>query len=466
MNGPTDATAAALSPWRAEATRIARMAGPLVMGQFAVMGMGVTDVIIAGNAGTADLAGVTIGYYVWDLSMLLMFGILLANSALIGHRFGAGDTDGIRRQFQQCLWLSVPLALVSGLAMLLAILLLPRLGLEDDVEAVAIGYLIPTVFTAMLIPVAITFRTTAEGLGITRPVMWLMVSAFLLNIPLNFALVHGLFGLPRLGGAGCGWATLVCFALLTVGWFLYSLRARALEPYALWERFSRPVLREMGATLSLGLPIGASLLAVGGFFAVVPLVMSKLGTQAIAGHAVAMTFDSLMVTIPIGVGQAMSVRVAHEMGASDPRAARRVCLTGMQLLVGIALLQAGLTVLLREPLAALFTGDTVVRELGSVLLVYAAAYRVFDSIQIGAGMALRGYRDTRVSSAIDICAYWAFGLPLCYALGFGSTWNAPLGVQGFWLGMVVAIAAAALGIATRLAWRVRHALRALPQEAR
>ncbi|MFM7785089.1 MAG: polysaccharide biosynthesis C-terminal domain-containing protein, partial [Gammaproteobacteria bacterium] len=158
--------------------------------------------------------------------------------------------------------LSVPLALFSGLAMLLAIFLLPRLDLADDVEAVAIGYLIPTVITAMLIPVAITFRTTAEGLGITRPVMWLMVAAFLLNIPLNYALVHGLYGLPRLGGAGCGWATLICFTLLTIGWFLYSLRARALEPYGLWNRFPRPVIREMGATLSLGLPIGASLLAV------------------------------------------------------------------------------------------------------------------------------------------------------------------------------------------------------------
>ena len=99
--------------------------------------------------------------------------------------------------------------------------------------------------------------------------------------------------------------------------------------------------------------------------------------------------------------------------------------------------------------------------LGSLLLVYAAAYRVFDSIQIGAGMALRGYRDTRVSSAIDICAYWAFGLPLCYALGFGSAWNPALGVEGFWLGMVVAIAAAALGISARLTWRVRHTLRTI-----
>ena len=205
---------------RAEGQRLARMAGPLVIGQFAVMGMGVTDVIIAGHAGTDDLAAVTIGYYVWDLGMLLVFGILLANSALIGPRYGSGDHEGVRRQFQQCLWLSLPLALFSGLLIWLAILLLPRLDLTPEVARIAAGYLYPTIGSAMLIPVALTFRTTAEGLGLTRPVMWLMLGAFLINIPMNYVLVHGLFGLPKLGGAGCGWATLIAFLLLMIAWTL------------------------------------------------------------------------------------------------------------------------------------------------------------------------------------------------------------------------------------------------------
>lgn len=74
-------------------------------------------------------------------------------------------------------------------------------------------------------------------------------------------------------------------------------------------------------------------------------------------------------------------------------------------------------------------------------------------------MALRGYRDTRVSSAIDVFAYWMFGLPLCYALGFGSRWQEAMGVEGFWLGMVIAIGAAAFAIAARLAWRSTREVR-------
>ena len=66
--------------------------------------------------------------------------------------------------------------------------------------------------------------------------------------------------------------------------------------------------------------------------------------------------------------------------------------------------------------------------------------RLGPGSQLGAGMALRGYKDTRVASMINISAYWLFGLPLCWALAMGSPWNAPLGVRGFWFGMLAAIA--------------------------
>jgi multidrug resistance protein, MATE family len=447
-----------LQRFRAETRRVLRLALPLVVGQFAMMGMGVTDVIVAGHAGTNDLAAVTIGFYAWDLCMLLVFGTVLANSALVGHQFGAGNIDGVRRQFQQCMWVALPLSLFSGVAIYAAMLGVGLLDLEPEVAQIAADYLFPTIGTAMLVPFAVTFRTTSEGVGLTRPVMWLTLGAFVLNIPLDYALVHGAFGIPALGGEGCGWASLIAFLLLVAGWILYTLLSPALRRYRLWQNFGAPIRRDVMAIFSLGLPIGLSLLGVGGFFAVLPLMMSHLGAVAIAGHSVAITVDTLMLTIPLGVGQAMAVRVAHELGGGEPRRARQACITGMSLLAGIALMQAGLIVALREPIIALFTRDPAVKELAVLLLLFAAAYRLFDSVQIGAGMALRGYKDTRVASALNIAAYWVFGLPLCYGLGLGSPWNEPLGVPGFWAGMVISIALAATLIALRLKRTARRAL--------
>ena len=188
--------------------------------------------------------------------------------------------------------------------------------------------------------------------------------------------------------------------------------------------------------LALGLPIGLSLLAVGGFFAVLPMLMASLGAVAIAGHAVAITVDTLMLTIPLGVGQAMSVRVAHELGGGNPRGgARRLRDRHVDAGVGSRCCRPHGHRAARADRLAVHR-DAAVAELGAMLLLFAAAYRVFDSVQIGAGMALRGYKDTRVASAINIAAYWLFGLPLCWTLAMGSPWNAGLGVAGFWIGML------------------------------
>lgn len=442
---------------RAESPRLLRLALPLAVSQLGIIGMGVTDVIVAGHAGRDDLAAVTIGFYAWDMALLLIFGVMLANGALIGHRHGAGDEAGLRRQFQQSLWLALPLAVVSALAIVALRALMPVLQLPAEVITIASGYLTPTIGTAALLPLVILFRTTAEGMGLARSVMWLNTGAFLLNIPLDIAFVLGAFGQPGMGGAGCGWATLIAFATLLLAWLACSFALPALRRQRLWHAFAPPSARDIGHTLSIGLPIGLSLLGVGGFFAVLPMLMASLGAVAIAGHAIAITVDTLMLTVPLGLGQAMTVRVAHELGAGNPHGARAVCVAGMTLSAALALLQALPTVIWRTPLAALFTSDPEVAALGALLLLYAAAYRLFDSVQVAAGMALRGYKDTRVASAINIAAYWLFGLPLCWLLAMGSPWHPGLGVTGFWTGMLTSIALAASAIAWRLARTSRRA---------
>jgi MATE family multidrug resistance protein len=359
------------------------------------------------------------------------------------------------------MWLAVPLSLFSGAAIFAAMRGVHLLDLTPEVAGIAAAYLLPTIGTAMLVPFAVCLRTTAEGLGLPRPVMWLSIGVFLLNIPLDYALVHGVFGLPGLGGAGCGWASLIAFALLLGCWVLYTVRSPTMRRYRLWHAFSPPVRRDLGAILALGLPIGLSLLGVGGFFSVVPLMMAQLGTVALAGHSVAMSVDMIMLTLPLGVGQAMSVRVAHELGAGRPMAARQVCLAGLQLLIGIALLQASLIVMLRKQIATLFSSDPQVIALGASLLLFAAACRVFDSIQIGGGMALRGYKDTRFASGVNLASYWLFGLPLCYALGLTPLIVRPMGVYGFWTGMLVCIALVSTLILLRLL-RTSHRALASP----
>lgn len=450
---------------RAGAPRLLRLALPITLGQLAVVGMSVTDVIVAGQVGANDLAGVTLGGTVFNLAIMLIIGIVLGNGPIVGQLYGARDREGLRRQLHNCLWLSLPLGAVAVACMAIGSAALDHIDTTDSIRAVATGYLLPMLGAAFLMPFLLSFRTTFEGMGHVRPAMVFQLLGFVLNIPLDFALVLGWWGLPALGGAGCGWATLAVMLFIVVGEALFARHSRLLAGYRLLTGIALPQWRGCREILRVGLPIGGAILAEGGFFLLIPLLIAHLGAVVIGGHAVAISFDWLMFMIPLGIGQAISVQVAHELGRGQPELARRACLTGLGLTTAIALVQAGLVVALREPIAALFTTDRAVRELAAHLLLFAAAFRVFDAINVGGNGALRGYQDTGITLVLAVTGYWLVGFPLAYSLALTSFWGPPLGVEGFWIGMVISLAITSALTSARLLHTSRRALQLCASDA-
>ena len=81
--------------------------------------------------------------------------------------------------------------------------------------------------------------------------------------------------------------------------------------------------------------------------------------------------------------------------------------------------------------------------LAASLLVYAAFFQPVDALQVNCSGILRGCRDTRVPLVLMLVAYWGIGLPLGYGLGMAGWGGMAPGPQGFWIGLIVALAAAA-----------------------
>ena len=91
------------------------------------------------------------------------------------------------------------------------------------------------------------------------------------------------------------------------------------------------------------------------------------------------------------------------------------------------------------------------------LIWLAMIYQFSDALQVNLAGALRGYKDTRIIMAITLVSYWAVGLGGGYLLGSAGIgdWQ-PLGVYGYWLGLVAGLSVAALLLGWRL-WRVSRA---------
>jgi len=360
------------------AAQLWALAGPLILGQVAVVGMTVTDIYMAGQVSADDLAAVQLGGSIWSMVNLLVIGIMIGNSPLIGNHWGAGKQHLVRFQFQQSLWLALPVGVIAVGAIVGGIAILGILDIPDRVYDIGRSYLIPFVFTGAVFPAFFAFRSAFEGMGDIRPVMIFNGAAFFLNILLDYALVLGKFGFPAMGGEGAAWATATVMAFLMICVAIYAQRSHTTRALRLYSEFARANAAAIINILRLGIPISLNIAAEIGFFAAIPLFIAHLGSDVVGAHAIAINIDSLAYMVPLGVAQALTIKVALAEGAGDPKLARRYCLVGFKMVFLLGLLMAVLKITLREDLARLFSPDPNVQAIAANLFLFAALLGSMD----------------------------------------------------------------------------------------
>ena len=416
------------------------LAAPLVIGQLTNFGMNFVDTVMAGRLGTADLGAIAVGSAVWSAGLLFTLGILLAVSATVSQLDGAGRQTQAGEFTRQALWLS--LALAAGLVVLAlgAGPLMVALDVDEAVAELAMGYLRAIAFGAPALALMLTLRFFSEGSGHTRPTMYVGVLGIALNVPLNWMLMFGNLGFPRLGAVGAGWATAVVLwlqLLLMIAWVAGRPQYR---PFAVFGRFSWPNGREVLGLLKVGLPIGFMVLMEGGLFVASALLIGTLGALPVAAHQVAMNYTGLVFMVPLGLSGAITVRVGNAIGRNDPLGARRAGLVGIGMAIVFALFSAAIIVLFPEQIVRLYTSDPEVIALGASLLLFGAIFQLSDGIQVAAAGALRGMKDTRIPMIYSVLAYWVIGITVGWWLTFRAEW----GPAGMWVGILSGLSVAAL----------------------
>ena len=442
-----------------------RLAGPLMLGQLAVVGMTVTDIYMAGQVSADTLAALQLGGSIWAMINLLVIGIMIGNSPIIGNFWGAGQPEKVRFQFQQGLWLSIPMSIGVCGAILLGVLLLGSLDISAEVYRIARGYLLPYLITGFMFPAFFAFRSTFEGVGDIRPVMVFNAMAFFLNGILDYILVFGKLGFPAMGGIGAAWATTVVMTFLLVAMAAYGHYASNMKRLQLYKQFSEPSAAAIAGILRLGIPIALMIAAEVGFFAIIPMMIAHLGSNVLGAHAITNNLDSLAYMIPLGLGQALTIKVSHAQGRRDPREARQICLTGFKLVFVLAMVLGSIKILFRHDFAQLFSPEPNVQMIAASLFFFSAALGCFDSMQMATSGALRGYKDARVPLIIQIIAFWVIAFPIAYSLALTDFWGEPIGVFGFWTGLVIAACLASVMMLFRWNLVSKNAIKALDQPA-
>lgn len=429
-----------------------QLAWPMLIGQIAQLAMGVADTIMAGAVGPIDLGAVAVGFSLWLPIYVLGIGVLSAVTATIARAVGANDRSTQASALQQGVWLALGLTLFNMVLIGHADLLLPLMQVDPAVQPLSKIYLQGISFGVPAIMLFQVLRALSEGSGRSKPVMIIQLIAFLVNLPLNYVFIHGLFGAPKLGGAGCGWATgsVMWLQFILLAWLLrHSWRPLLRTKEAGGSR--APQWRQLWKLIYLGAPIGGAMFAETSIFAGAALLIGRLGATTLAAHQIALNFSALMFMVPMSLGQALTVKIGHTLGALQAARARRFALLGALTSILFAGCSAAIMLSVPYPIAAAYTHDEAVRLLTAKILAYSASFQLFDGLQVTAIGSLRGYHDTRITMLITLIAYWGVGLPLGYMLGLTELLGAARGVFGIWIGLTAGLAVAAL----LLNWRLR-----------
>jgi len=431
-----------------EAKALLLLAGPIIVSQLAQMSMSFTDTVMAGRHHENSLAGVAIGSSLWIPCFLFLMGLLMATTPMIAQAWGTGKTTDIKHSMQQAMWLAVASGIVMMIVLQLLSGVLDMVTMDDQARAQAKGYVLAISYGLPALAVLQVLRGLNDGAQLTRPFMYVSLIAMLLNIPLNYLFIYGKFGIPAMGGIGCGWATalVICLEVLLMLWL--TLKNPKFIHIKWQTNWCRPEPQKLKEILKLGTPIGIALLIESSMFALIALFLASLGNTVVAGHQVAISVTSLLFMIPLSISMALTIRCGYCLGKNQPQRARYIGFMGIGFTLISAAIFSILILLASEQIAALYTTNPVVQALAIKLLLLAAIFQFSDAAQVAAAGVLRGYKDTRFAFFVVLIAYWGVGLPLGYSLALTPFWATPYGAQGFWIGLI-----AGLGIASVLLTR-------------
>lgn len=428
-----------------ESRALSRLAMPIVLSQIAYTLLGLIDTVMAGHAGATEQATVALGCAFWFPVFITLMSVVQAISPSVAQHFGAGDYAAVVQDTHEGIWL-------AALSSLLPALLMPAVAplmRQAEIDPELIGKTTTFLWGIVVgLPAAMVFRAIAfysASINRPQPMMFLAFAGLGVNAFGNWLLIWGHWGLPALGGAGCGWATAIGMWVALAALVAWTAWAPAYKQCYLWRGWHLPHWPIQKRLLRIGLPMGGAALAEVLAFTSIAVFVGRFGASQIAAHQIALNIASVLFMLPMGLAAALTIRVSQMLGGGDARGARFSAWTGVAMGLLAASLLMPLVLFGRQWIVAAYSADPAVRSIATGLMLFAAVWQLADATQVIAIGALRGYKVTLGPMIVMFVAFWVVGLPLGIRLGYyGLGSLPPLQVHGFWSGLVTALVLAAL----------------------
>lgn len=442
-----------------------KLSAPVIMGMLGHTFVGLVDNIMVGQLGSAELAAVSLGNSFFFVAMSLGIGFSTAITPLVAEADSENNFKKGKSAFKHGLFLCIVLSLLLFGMILLAKPLMYLMEQPEEVVLLTMPYL--DIIAISLIPLIIFqgFKQFSDGLSLTKHAMYATIVGNLINIGLNYILIFGKLGFPKMGIVGAGVGTLVSrLAMIAIIWTLLKndKKASAFVTHIRLFILDSTMLKKI---INLGLPSAMQMFFEVAIFTSAIWLSGLLGKNAQAANQIALNLSSMTFMIAMGLSVTAMIRVGNQKGLRNYEELQRIAKSIFLMGIMFASVFALLFLIFHDIFPALYldlddvnnySDNQEVVSIASKLLLVAALFQISDSAQVIFLGALRGLQDVKIPTVLTFIAYWMIGFPTSYFLGKETAY----GSTGIWIGLLVGLASASIFLYLRFIYLTNRLIQA------
>lgn len=398
--------------------------GLLVVQNLISYSVNLADNVMLGSFGQNELAGAATVNQIQFVWQQVILGLGEGLVVLASQYWGKKDTEHIRR----FAGIALRVAIVGGILLTAVTSLFPEAILrmftgDDAIIACGMEYLSILRFTYLIFAITNVLLATLRSVETVKVAFYVSISTLILNVGINYMLIFGNFGAPRMGIRGAAIGTLVArIAELCIVLFYLKFKDKKL---AMDLRMLGYRERTMGQTfLKISMPV----VVIQGLFgvsqALQTAILGHLDTNAIAANSAAATLFQFLKIIAIGSASATSVMIGKTVGSGNIGKVKEYSRTLQAIFLCVGLVICVGLNLLRIPILSFYSLNDDAMRLANqivILLSFTAIGTAYQMPTIGG--IIRGGGDTTFYLKLDLVSIWCIMYPLSFLAAFW--WKLP-----------------------------------------
>ncbi|ANI88461.1 MATE family efflux transporter [Arachidicoccus ginsenosidimutans] len=424
-----------------EAIKTWKLSLPIILGEVTQMSLGLIDSAMVGAISYKQLAAAALVNSVLTIPFVFGIGLTMSISQKVALAHGRRDGQQVSHYLFNGFLLCTLGAVFISLCLEFGKNILYHLGQDADVARLAEPFL--RIVSISLIPslMFIALKQFTDGLEKTRTAMMLSLLSMPLNVFLNWMLIYGHFGFPRLELVGAALGTLITRTIILVTLILIVCFHPTFRRYILVRKNQWNIRwQSIKDLLGIGVPSALQAVLEAGAFAVSAILVGTLGAVSQAAHQIALQCAALTFMVSLGLAQGSAIRIGNAFGRKNWDEINHIGKSTFYSGLLYGLCCAILFIIFRKQLSLIFNADVHVVLLASTLMIFAAVFQISDATQAIAVGCLRGINDVKVPTIYMAIAYWIVGVPAGCLLAF--TFH--FGASGIWVGFVIGLSAVSI----------------------